>query len=67
MAVATSAMLSDLRGQVAGHEVDAVGQVLPGAGDARNCGLAAELAFGADFARDAVTSKRMSSIGPPSC
>ena len=36
--------------QVAGHEVHGVGQVLPGAGDAFHVGLAAELAFGADFA-----------------
>ena len=45
--------VADLGGQVAGHEVDAVGQVLPGAGDAGHRGLAAELAFGADLARDA--------------
>src|SRR5262249_59072875 len=43
--------VADLRGQVRGHEVDAVGQVLPRAGDARHLGLAAELAFGADLAR----------------
>ena len=42
-----------LVGQVAGHEVHVVGQVLPRAGDALHFGLAAELAFGADFARDA--------------
>ena len=45
--------VADLGGQVAGHEVDAVGQILPGAGDAGHLGLAAELAFGADFARHA--------------
>ena len=45
--------VADLGGQVAGHEVDAVGQVLPGAGDAAHLGLAAELALGADLARDA--------------
>ena len=45
--------VADLRGQVAGHRVDAVGQVLPGAGDARHVGLAAEPAFGADLARHA--------------
>ena len=45
--------VAHLRGQVAGHEVDVVGQVLPGAGDARHLRLAAELAFGADLARDA--------------
>ena len=53
MAVATSAMLRTCAGQVAGHEVDVVGQVLPGAGDARHLRLAAELAFGADLARHA--------------
>src|SRR5262249_44370844 len=45
--------VAHLRGEVAGHEVDAVGQVLPGAGDARHLRLAAELAFGADLARHA--------------
>ena len=45
--------VADLGGEVAGHRVHAVGQVLPGAGDARHLGLAAELAFGADLARDA--------------
>ena len=45
--------VAHLGGQVAGHGVDGVGQVLPGAGDARHLGLAAELAFGADFAGDA--------------
>ena len=43
--------VADLRGEVAGHRVDAVGQVLPGAGDAWHVGLAAEAAFGADLAR----------------
>ena len=42
-----------LLGQVGGHEVDGVGQVLPGAGDAGHLRLAAELALGADLARDA--------------
>ena len=42
--------VADLAGQVAGHEVDVVGQVLPGAGDALDLGLAAELALGADLA-----------------
>ena len=42
-----------LAGQVAGHQVDVVGQVLPGAGDALDLGLAAELALGADLAGDA--------------
>ena len=45
--------VADLRGQVAGHRVDRVGEVLPGAGDTRHRRLAAEPALGADFARDA--------------
>ena len=45
--------VAHLAGQVAGHRVDAVGQVLPGAGDAAHHGLAAELALGADLARHA--------------
>ncbi len=45
--------VAHLRGQVAGHRVDGVGQVLPGAGDALHLGLPAELALGADLARDA--------------
>src|SRR6185369_15796785 len=42
--------VADLRRQVGGHEVDVVGEVLPGAGDAGDLGLTAELAFGADLA-----------------
>ena len=53
IAVATSAMLRTCAGQVLRHEVDVVGEVLPGAGDARHLRLAAELAFGADLAGDA--------------
>ena len=45
--------VADLAGEVRGHEVDVVGQVLPGAGDALDLGLAAELAFRSDLARDA--------------
>src|SRR4029077_6286574 len=45
--------IAHLTGQVRGHRVDAVGQILPGAGDALHLGLAAELAFGADLAGDA--------------
>ena len=45
--------IADLRRQVGAHGVDRVGQVLPGAGDVRHFGAAAQLAFGADFARDA--------------
>jgi hypothetical protein len=40
-------------GQVAGHRVDVVGQVLPRAADARHLRLAAQLALGADLARHA--------------
>src|SRR5439155_10653968 len=39
--------------QVGRHEVDVVGQILPGAGDAVHFGLAAELAFSAHLARHA--------------
>ena len=42
--------VAHLAGQVGGHEVHVVGQVLPGAGDALHSGLAAQLAFGAHFA-----------------
>ena len=45
--------VADLAGQVLGHQVHVVGQVLPGAGDAFHPRLAAELAFGADLAGDA--------------
>ena len=53
MAVATFDDVAQLDRQVAGHQVDVVGQVLPRAGDAGHDGLAAELAFGADLAGDA--------------
>jgi hypothetical protein len=43
--------VADLRGEVAGHRVDRVGQVLPGAGHPRHQRLAAQLAVGADLAR----------------
>src|SRR5207253_2760028 len=39
--------------EVAGHQIDAVGQVFPGTGNALDLGLAAQLAFGTDLARDA--------------
>ena len=42
--------VSNLASQVAGHEVDVVGEILPGAGHARDLRLAAEFAFGTDFA-----------------
>src|SRR5207245_11664371 len=43
--------VSSDRGQVAGHRVDVVGQVLPGTGHAAYLGLATQLAFGAHLAR----------------
>ena len=42
--------VAHLVGQVAGHRVHGVGQVLPGAGHAFHLGLPAELALGADLA-----------------
>ena len=45
--------VAHLGGEVRGHEVDVVGEILPGAGDAGDLGLTAELAFGADLARHA--------------
>ena len=45
--------VAHLRREVARHRVHAVGQVLPRARHALDLRLAAELAFGADFARDA--------------
>ena len=52
--------VAHLAGQVGGHQVDVVGQVLPRAGDARHLRLAAQLAFGADLARDAASLRRRS-------
>src|SRR5207245_5617551 len=45
--------VADLCGELAGHVVDGVGQVLPGAGHVADVGLAAELALGDDLAGDA--------------
>ena len=45
--------ITDLASQVAGHEVHVVGEILPGAAHSGHLRLAAELAFGADFARHA--------------
>ena len=45
--------VAHLAGEVRRHRVDVVGEVLPRAGDAGHFRLAAELAFGADFARHA--------------
>jgi hypothetical protein len=42
--------VADLSGQIGRHQVHVVGEILPGAGDAFNISLAAELAFGADLA-----------------
>src|SRR5262249_9669413 len=44
--------VADLRRQVRGHEVDVVGEVFPGAGNAWHLRLATQLAFSADLARD---------------
>ena len=52
--------VAHLAGEVRGHRVDVVGEVLPGAGDAGHLGLAAELAFGADLARHAASLRRRS-------
>src|SRR5439155_687117 len=45
--------VADLAGQVAGHEVDVVGQVFPDPGDAFDLGLATQASLGAHLARDA--------------
>ena len=52
-AVVTSAMLRTWPVRLLGHEIHAVGEIFPGAGDPFHIGLTAELAFGADFAGDA--------------
>ena len=52
-AVVTSRDVANLIGQVARHGIDAFGQILPGARHALHFRLAAQLAFGADFARHA--------------
>ena len=48
--------VAHLVGQVAREDVDVVGQVLPGARDALDVGLPAQLAFGADLLATRVTS-----------
>ena len=57
--------VAHLVGQVGRHQVHVVGQVLPGAGHARHVGLAAELAVGADLARDArhLLGERLERVG----
>ena len=52
-AIVTSAMLRTCAVRLRRHRVDALGQVLPHAGDLAHLRLAAELAVGADLARDA--------------
>jgi len=42
--------VTDLRGKVRGHKVDAVGKVLPDTGNSLHFGLASQLPFGAYFA-----------------
>ena len=44
--------VADLRRQIAGHRVDAVGEILPRARNAAHVGLTAEFALRPDFARD---------------
>src|SRR5262245_24971486 len=45
--------VAHLTGQVGGHQVHVIGEILPRAGHAAHIGLAAELAFSAHFARHA--------------
>src|SRR5579862_859905 len=45
--------VADLAGEVAGHGVDRIGEIFPGAGDAGYDCLAAKFAVGADLAGDA--------------
>src|SRR5207237_738402 len=45
--------ITNLTGEVAGHEVHVIGQVFPRAGHAGHLRLTTELAVGADFASDA--------------
>ena len=45
--------VADLVRQIAGHRVDAIGEIFPGTRYASHVGLSAELAFGSHFAGDA--------------
>ncbi len=45
--------VTNLRGQVAGHGIDRIGEILPDAADPSHFGLTAEFAFRTDFARHA--------------
>ena len=53
MAVETSAMLRTWAVRLPAMRIDTVGQVFPGSGNPLDLGLAAQLAVGADLARDA--------------
>ena len=67
-AVVTWAMLRTWLVRFDGHAVDGVGEVAPRAADARDLRLAAELAFGADLARDAGDlGGERATAGRPSC
>ncbi len=59
--------VAHLARQVRRHRIHRLGQVLPGAGDALDLRLAAELAFGADLARNACDfrSKRAQLVDHP--
>src|SRR5262249_52815856 len=45
--------VAHLAGEIRGHGVDRIGEVLPGSRDPGDDGLTAELAFGTDLGRDA--------------
>src|SRR5690606_20781924 len=45
--------VAHLAGQIVGHQVHVVGEILPRAGDTRHLRLSAELTFGADLTRHA--------------
>ena len=60
--------VADLAGQIVGHEVHVVGEVLPGTGDAFHARLTAKLSFGSDLAGHAGHFRRRSrSADPPWC
>ena len=61
-AVVTSAMLRTWPVRLPAISVHVVGQIRPGAGDAFDLRLAAELAFGADLARHAGHFARRSEL-----
>ena len=51
-AVVTVGNVAHLRREIAGHQVDVLGQIFPGAGDAFDSGLAAQFAFRAHLTSD---------------